>query len=657
METGEYKEHKMFKEFESLPTPSTLKKFGIRDIEDEQEASNVGSFKEFESLPTANVLKRFGVSAIGYPFRTAASLEALPNSMLKGTASLLDRVGDAGNEIYDYTAGSFLPREEIPAPVRNALSAVNPLNLASKGLKLAASYFPSTEENLQDMKEGMPGQLLPKGSLEGTGPIEKYVDATTAGALPFALTGGMASAAKAIPGIAGMIGAGEVGHAMGLGPTASLALEGAGMATGNRVVPTAKWALNKLPGYSTKFGRKAIEVMAPGSKPIFNIIDAQERENLQLAQQAQKEKVLAGREQQQKSKVEQKRQSLGEKEFQRLRKVDLAKQQEALEALELERIAKEKEIKAAQDKHNQIDEEWDKQLEEKSKADWELLKSKQQEGSQLDKQVQETIKEQSKAESAAYKEAKKEELRLKKEKLKKASKNKISKLEKEHKVISQEISDIKLIEDVAVEHFGATPEVLRGRAKRKYQDYESSIPDGAMHTANKLETLNTSMRNKLEAGFERGAFDESSKKTMLNLIDAIEAKIKDGQIKVKDLAAMRRGINEQFSRLKAKQNMHYGLEKEMTTYNKAIDQIIDDAGKKYPKMKTSEFHEANTITRNLYESKDYTDWSQKYLGVTRQTFNNLLSNPEYQRLIGKSFKYYAKGEMANAAKILSVIGY
>ena len=646
MVIGEYKEYEMFKEFDSLPTPSTLKKFGIRDIEDEQEASNVGTFKEFESLPTANMLKRFGVSAIGYPFRTAASLKALPNSMLKGTASLLDRVGDAANEIYDYTAGSFLPREEIPTSVRNTMSAINPINLTSKALKSAASYLPSTEENLQEMKEGMPGQLLPKGALEGTGNVEKYVDAITTGALPFALTGGVSAAAKAIPGIAGMIGAGELGRATGLGPTASLALEGAGMAAGNRVVPTAKWALNKLPGYSTKFGRKAIEVMAPGSKPIFNIIDAQERENLQLAQQAQKEKVLAGREQQQKAKVEQKRQSLGEKEFERLRKVDLKKQQEALEALELERIAKEREIKAAQDKHNQIDEEWDKQLEEKSKADWERLKSKQGESTQLDKQTQETIKEQSKAEANALKEKKK-----------RASKNKISKLEKEHKVIKQKISDIKLIEDVAVEHFGATPEVLRGRAKRKYQDYESSIPDGATHTANKLETLNTSMRNKLEAGFERGAFDESSKKTMLNLIDAIEAKIKGGQIKVKDLAAMRRGINEQFSRLKAKQGLHYGLEKEMTMYNKAIDQIIDDAGKKYPKMKTSEFHEANTITRNLYESKDYTDWSQKYLGVTRQNFNNILKNPEYQRLVGKSFKYYIKGEMSNAAKILSTIGH
>ena len=232
----------------------------------------------------------------------------------------------------------------------------------------------------------------------------------------------------------------------------------------------------------------------------------------------------------------------------------------------------------------------------------------------------------------------------------------INKARKELFAGSEEVENLKTLEDVVSETFGAKPKELRTRMSNLYKSFRDSFSPETKTSAKKMQAVNSLLKESIEEGIPTSSKDLILKE----VIQPIEAKIQNGQISVRDLAAIRQDINEKIRETYKKNGSLERFEKNLPRFNHTVDEMLEVASKENPGMKLGDFKEANKIARNMSQTSNAARWAQQSIQtgklgrLWRVVGDPILyaNNPQVSKWFNRAVRKYTSGEIKTATKNL-----
>jgi myosin heavy subunit len=234
----------------------------------------------------------------------------------------------------------------------------------------------------------------------------------------------------------------------------------------------------------------------------------------------------------------------------------------------------------------------------------------------------------------------------------------INKARKELETGSEEVENLKTLEDVVSETFGAKPKELRTRMSNLYKSFRDSFSPETKTSAKKMQAVNSLLKESIEEGIPTSSKDLILKE----VIQPIESKIQNGQISVRDLAAIRQDINEKIREIYKKNGSLERFEKNLPRFNHTIDEMLEVASKENPEMKLGNFKEANKIARNMSQTSNAARWAQQSiqtgkLGRLWRVIGDPIlyaNNPQVSKWFNRAVRKYTAGEIKTATKNLII---
>lgn len=408
-----------------------------------------------------------------------------------------------------------------------------------------------TETSLVNRLKNTPFEdILPTGALES----HPFLDRPLAFAATAPLLGGgtgsyLSKMAAAYPtGLSGEASR-EMAEALKLSPGWQTVAEiGGGLLGGwgiNKGIQTGKKILGKTTNAVENLSEQFLNKKMPLYKEAGKIASQEEIQAAQLAREESKVK---------------------------LREAKIAQQKEAS-------------IKKALEKYNE------NQIAEKTKSDVQRLRERTQTKNALDKFYQENINQisQKDYQSLKNKIANGERIDIPKEWDSKIGFNKDI---LEHR---NQIEGLRTSEEAMIDTAGAKPGILREHARDLYNQFEESATDSMRVSDRYIEPILQELNESIGYGIE----NVESKKNLSEIISGIRDKVKKGTVKVRDVAAFKKDINEKVRRWARQNGVLERFEKSAPRINKYLDSTLDLAKQEHPGIQLSKLRKADKVTAEV----------------------------------------------------------
>jgi hypothetical protein len=157
------------------------------------------------------------------------------------------------------------------------------------------------------------------------------------------------------------------------------------------------------------------------------------------------------------------------------------------------------------------------------------------------------------------------------------------------------LEGVRTSEEAMIDTAGSQPSVLREHARDLYSQFEESTTDKMTTAYKPLEPI----LQELEEDISYGIDNITSKKNLKNIMDGIRAKFKNGRVKVRDLAAFKKDINESLRRWAKENGSLERFEKSAPKINKYIDSTLNLAKEEHPTIKLDKLRKADKITAEV----------------------------------------------------------
>lgn len=216
------------------------------------------------------------------------------------------------------------------------------------------------------------------------------------------------------------------------------------------------------------------------------------------------------------------------------------------------------------------------------------------------------------------------------------------------------INDIRTSEEALIDTKGGSKNTLREHAKDLYNQFEESTNPRMMVSDKYIQPIISDLKEKMSRGL--GAGGTEAKRRLSTAIKNLESKIKDGYLKVQDVAAIEKDLKQLTREWFRETGQLSSYEKSAYSINKKIKQTLDLAKQEHPTIELEKLRKADRIISEVSTAQEaqekLKDIAQKnFTGRQLSKLWSKISDTDFMHMFKSSSirKYYIDA-LASAAR-------